>query len=101
MKDLWGRNNSGTSPNPSQKERGMNISRIPLESELPHRETLVEIEKMQRYELPFGRFSEEALLIPNGRVTHPLLLSQLLRNHASFIHSTNIYCMNTMYQALF
>lgn len=40
--------------------------------------------------LPFGGFSEEALLMPNGR-GHALLLSHLLKNHASRIHSTNTY----------
>ena len=45
---------------------------------------------------PLGRFSEEALLIPKGRV-HPSLLSHILGNHASSINFANTYLLHEYY----
>ena len=67
-----------------------------MENESLNRETCIESEKTQSTVFPLGRFSEEALLMPNGKA-HPLLLSHILGNYVSSIHFANTYLLYEYY----
>ena len=67
-----------------------------MESESLNRETRTESEKTQSAVFPLGRFTEEALLIPNGKV-YPLLLSHILGTHASSIQCANTHLLYEYY----
>lgn len=88
LKNLWGRKDPDTSPNPSQKEREMYISRIILETALFNRETSAEYRRYRKISFPLGKSNEGVLLIANGRVTQLLLLVQFPRD-SCIIHSVH------------